>query len=1124
MKPPAPAPSSQPFDKVLEAELRQMKARRHAVFPGRGHVPGEEADPHVARPFGVSFSGGGIRSATFNLGVIQGLAERGLLRYIDYLSTVSGGGYIGSWLHGVIRNIHAGNPKSAEPTLSPLTNPVPGYSTEDPISFLRKFANYLAPRPGLFSADTWVMGLIWLRNLLLNQLILIPALSSVIFVAVLLVFVQQVPPDAMAAGTWRTVSVVAGLTAFAALAIGAWISWRNLNVVVRQFHAKPNISFDHERWEHASVMIPPCAVGAAVILACFDVGQATVLTRMSAATGLFLLLALFQYAGGFQECYIARHPDQHERWRLIGHIIWMSATSAAVGVALLFVVWNTTGAWAGWNRIAFGPPLVSFTLITAVGLHLGLMGADYPDAAREWIARVASAIVLTCLAWSALFVLAVHLPKTFAALVADHGAVAITTAAGWIATTAAGVWAGRSAAGRADEHEAGRGRLMGILAGLAPTLFMVGYLMLLSFGAHAALVAVSPPVSPAMAAAPVPSRMTVDVRVPETAPGIEVDVRGPETKGWLETKLAPWKPFAEHYYDVFRLDEDGPGVAGPYRWDRPLWLLAFLAGCVLVTVVASFRININEFSLHHFYKNRLVRCYLGASHTHKRKPNSLTGFDPADDFAISALVPSADPPYWGPYAIVNVALNVSSGAELATQQRKAMSFVFTPEYCGFTPAMSDEDSYTLKRHKKAGFDCEGYRATRHYSYPAGPALGTAMSISGAAANPNSGHATSGPMAFLLTVFDARLGWWLGNPRWSKESKWPGPGFALKYLLSELLGQTTARSRFVNLSDGGHFDNLGLYELVRRRCRYIIVGDAEQDGDLSFGSLGGAIRKCRADFGVEIDINPDPIRLTPTKFSKVHCVVGTINYPEPDPEPRASIVGDPSQPNGQNSRGWLLYLKSSLTGDEPADVIEYQSRVPEFPHESTADQFFSESQFESYRRLGLHVVRDAFEDVPHVPETGAGGADDLQRVFQQLTRKWYAPPSIADGDMSRLNDAYSELMRRLGEKDDLQELMADLIFDAGSSMTPEKLNRESRMLLIEIIQLMENVFTEYRLEHAVNRANPRNAGWMTVFRRWAQRPVLKDVWKQVEKDYNPAFRRFMNDHLTAATVEDVPIGL
>src|SRR4029077_17299972 len=101
------------------------------------------------------------------------------------------------------------------------------------------------------------------------------------------------------------------------------------------------------------------------------------------------------------------------------------------------------------------------------------------------------------------------------------------------------------------------------------------------------------------------------------------------------------------------------------------------------------------------------------------------------------------------------------------------------------------------------------------------------------------------------------------------------------LLSELFAQTNARSKYVNLSDGGHFENLGLYELVRRRCRYIIIGDGEQDGQLTFGSLGGAVRKCRADFGVEINIDPTPIKISNGK-STAHCVIGSIIYPEFDP--------------------------------------------------------------------------------------------------------------------------------------------------------------------------------------------------------------------------------------------------
>lgn len=1134
--PAPPSGSSQPFSQVLKDELGHIKARRDAVFPGRKAVEGEADDPLVAKPLGVSFSGGGIRSATFNLGVIQGLADLGLLRYVDYLSTVSGGGYIGSWLHGVIRNNHGGDPAKASEYLSASLSSAPGQAGVSPITFLRKFSNYLAPRPGLFSADTWVIGLIWLRNMALNQLILIPALSAVILAAMLLVFVQQIPPDAVPLG--RPLQGVAGLAAFAALLYGVWIATRNLEVVVKQTFAGSGSAYpksaDEEKREHHSRRIPLLVFVASVVLGCLELAQTSRLTLSLVAAGLFLIYAFFQVKGGFVRCYTERHPGAHEPWRVYGQIAWMAATAALVSTGLLFLVWKATGplgvagSWEGWDRIAFAPPMVSLSLVIGVALHVGLMGADYPDAAREWIARVASTIALICVGWTALFVLAVHLPKGFATLVADYGVIAVTAVGAWIGTTGAGVFAGRNARGRGDEPSTGTGRITGILIGLAPTLFMVGYLMLLSYGAHAALAAVSPS---AMASAPAPApanRVTVDVRVPETAPGIEVDVRGPQEQGWLETTLAPWKPFAANYYAVFELEE-----GGTLRWDRLTWIAVFIVICLVVTFVASFRININEFSLHHFYKNRIVRCYLGASRTKQRRPNTVTGFDPGDDFPLSMLVPTAEPAYFGPYAIVNAALNVSTGAELATQERKAVSFVFTPAYCGFAPWMSDEDQYLIGVQKAAGFEADGYRETAGYGYPAGPHLGTAVAISGAAANPNSGYATSGPMAFLLTVFDARLGWWLGNPRWREESKWPGPGFALKYLLSELAGQTTARSKFVNLSDGGHFDNLGLYELVRRRCRYIIVGDSEQDGDLSFGALGGAIRKCRADFGVEIDINPNPIRLAGTSFSRTHCVVGTINYPEHDADPRASIVGAPSEPTARkNARGWILYLKSSLTGDEPADVIEYRSRIKEFPHESTGDQFFTESQFESYRRLGLHIVRDAFEGVPlpPVPEPGSSPATppaspgDLQSVFQDLTRKWYAPPPLTGNDMSRLNDAYSELIRRLGSKTELQPLMADLVFDAPSTLTTGQLNEEGRAFIIEVIQLMENVHTEYRFDHAVNRANPRNAGWMAVCRRWAKRPVVHGVWKQVEKDYNPIFGQFMNIHLQAPRVEDVPTGL
>ena len=127
----------------------------------------------------------------------------------------------------------------------------------------------------------------------------------------------------------------------------------------------------------------------------------------------------------------------------------------------------------------------------------------------------------------------------------------------------------------------------------------------------------------------------------------------------------------------------------------------------------------------------------------------------------------------------------------------------------------------------------------------------------------------------------RLGWWLGNPRRDKPSARPGPMNALISLLSELFAQSNGRSRYVNVSDGGHFDNLGLYELVRRRCRYIVVCDSEADPDLAFEGLGGAIRKCRADFGVEITLDPraDPPRSTAAARPTASSAPSQLSEPE-----------------------------------------------------------------------------------------------------------------------------------------------------------------------------------------------------------------------------------------------------
>lgn len=167
-------------------------------------------------------------------------------------------------------------------------------------------------------------------------------------------------------------------------------------------------------------------------------------------------------------------------------------------------------------------------------------------------------------------------------------------------------------------------------------------------------------------------------------------------------------------------------------------------------------------------------------------------------------------------------------------------------------------------------------------------------------------------------------------------------------IREMLSKLDEKHRWVNLSDGGHIENLGAMELLRRRCKYIIVGDGEADPKLHFSGLATLLRYAYLDMGVVIDINVDDIRLNrkdgvdeDSKLSDEHWTVGTIKYPQSN--------GKPAE------QGYLLYLKSSYTGDESELIREYRHRNPAFPHQTTADQFFDEAQFEAYRALGQHIA-------------------------------------------------------------------------------------------------------------------------------------------------------------------------
>ena len=211
-----------------------------------------------------------------------------------------------------------------------------------------------------------------------------------------------------------------------------------------------------------------------------------------------------------------------------------------------------------------------------------------------------------------------------------------------------------------------------------------------------------------------------------------------------------------------------------------------------------------------------------------------------------------------------------------------------------------------------------------------------------------GYHSSPLLTLVMMFFNVRLGWWLGNPgvhgQRTYEQAFPKP--SIKPMLAEAFGLTDDTSRHVYLSDGGHFENLGLLEMIVRRCHVIVLSDASADPDCDFTDLANALRKIRIDLGVPITVRGDMRIVSRTKdrhkLVAPYCALADIDYRE---------VDGPEAVNGV-----LLYIKPCFYGGEPTDVFNYASAHETFPHESTADQFFSESQFESYRMLGFHTMQ------------------------------------------------------------------------------------------------------------------------------------------------------------------------
>jgi hypothetical protein len=377
-------------------------------------------------------------------------------------------------------------------------------------------------------------------------------------------------------------------------------------------------------------------------------------------------------------------------------------------------------------------------------------------------------------------------------------------------------------------------------------------------------------------------------------------------------------------------------------WSRPAgftlgaWVLigAFVASAAVASLLQA-----NAYSLHRFYRDRLSRAFL----FWRTAPPEHSSPSRRDDLKLSALRDSA-----GPYHLINAALNVQGSAKANQRGRNADFFTFTQDFVG-----SDLTMYAPTKAEDSALGMEDIDRALD--------LATAMAISGAAISANMGASTIRLMSPTLALLNFRLGYWLRNPRDLAKTadanhrllKWRHVITDKFYLLAEMLNLLDESSRHIYLTDGGHIENLGAYELLKRGCKLILVVDAEADPSMSFGALQKLERYARIDFGVRISLPWESIARRSNAFNAEvlggegeiaagpHCAVGRIHYAD-------------------GAQGVLVYFKSSLTGDEKDYLLDYKKRYSAYPHETTGDQFFSEEQFECYRALGFHMVDHFFD--------------------------------------------------------------------------------------------------------------------------------------------------------------------
>lgn len=957
-------------DRMLREELASVATRREAAkrLYDNLQVRAPEEGPYTV---GLALSGGGIRSASVSLGIMQRLAGAGLLKHVDYLSTVSGGGYIGSaltwWLRGnargepIYESVYDTDKRFPFGTSDPqLAEPGEGTGNGKdrlltPLQYLRVQGNYLAPGNGL---SIWSGIAVVARAILLNLLIWIPIaalIMGLIYALGRLPVLKGLPfAVRMAApGTLETAADVVGSSdqldlnqtippvflLMLVLAVALFILFI-LGSINHALLSWTSLTESDAEQRSADAAVPPAERSK---------WYSWLLVGLAGVAGFVLLAVTLLWMEPAIKALFA-HGGSGARPEMPGPMTGIILGAIVLVVSLCTVALinrrSLMQSFKSEDQRATGMALLGLLAILALSY---IAHHIVPDKGWSILGRLPEFLLFVY--GVALIAFTIYLIGLLIRHLLRGEAVGNPLADMQSPTPALLQYSAR----RVFEWFFGR-VLFWIMV-----LIVIGSLPLVSHYINYGLGGVW------------------------TALGLGITLAGQvmsRFKGKSRfSQITIIIGAALFAYGVLLV---GHRLALTFMNGEPMQR-ALIGAAVIAALIGGWFVNTNHIGLHRFYRDRLMEAFLPDAATLRGDVNSAA--TAANERKLVDCWSDA----WskGPYQIINANTVLTNSKHRKYRLRGGDNFILTPEFIGSSAT--------------------GWYRTAETA-TADMTLASAMAISGAAANPRGaaggrGLTRSPFVSLAMSLLNVRLGYWIPNPRHGVPSFlmrrpnhfWPGGAYAATR------GGYTETAKWLEIADGGHFENLAVYELVRRRCGLIIVCDGGQDNASSYSDLVTGVQRVGQDFGATVHLDMQVRRSDKDTFegsSPAQMIASDklTDYPKGAEFAEKGYFVGRIDYGARGEKGWprtgiLIYMKSALIRDLAIGAKGYRGAHHDFPNESTGDQFFDEEQFEAYREVGYRICEQMIDDLD-LSSLFQGGPPPLAELRANARFKMPEPPRTA----------------------------------------------------------------------------------------------------------------------------------